>query len=73
MSDVGSASRNVSGRRVLLTGGAGFIGSHLAEADVEPRIPNISKARERLGYAPRVDLEEGLLRTIYWYRHHPGA
>ncbi len=35
--------------------------------DVELRIPNIDKARE-LGYEPRIDLEEGLLRTIYWYR-----
>ena len=38
------------------------------EADVELRIPNIDKARQILGYQPSVDLEEGLLRTIYWYR-----
>ncbi len=37
-------------------------------ADVELRIPNIDKARELLGFSPKVDLEEGLLRTIYWYR-----
>jgi len=37
-------------------------------ADVELRIPNIDKARQRLGYEPRVDLEEGLERTIAWYR-----
>jgi nucleoside-diphosphate-sugar epimerase len=42
------------------------------QADVELRIPNIQKARELLGYEPRVDLEEGLLRTVYWYRHHLG-
>jgi len=36
--------------------------------DVELRIPNIEKARELLGYEPKVDLEEGLLRTIGWYR-----
>jgi UDP-glucuronate decarboxylase len=36
--------------------------------DIELRIPNIDKARELLGFNPRVDLEEGLLRTIYWYR-----
>ena len=41
-----------------------------SSADVELRIPNIDKARELLGYRPRVDLEEGLLRTIYWYRRH---
>jgi len=40
--------------------------------DVELRIPNIEKARDLLGYRPRVDLEEGLLRTVYWYRHHLG-
>ncbi len=37
-------------------------------ADVELRIPNIEKARTLLHYEPTVDLEEGLLRTIYWYR-----
>jgi len=36
--------------------------------DVELRIPNIDKARHLLGYGPKVDLEEGLLRTIEWYR-----
>ncbi|MBW2732305.1 MAG: NAD-dependent epimerase/dehydratase family protein [Deltaproteobacteria bacterium] len=37
-------------------------------ADVELRIPNISKARELLAFEPKVDLEEGLARTIEWYR-----
>ena len=36
--------------------------------DVELRIPNIDKARELLAFEPAVDLEEGLLRTIAWYR-----
>src|SRR5215831_5681387 len=36
--------------------------------DIELRIPNVDKARELLGFQPRIDLEEGLLRTIYWYR-----
>lgn len=40
------------------------------QADVELRIPNIDKAKELLHFAPKVDLEEGLLRTIYWYRRH---
>ena len=38
------------------------------EQDVELRIPDIAKARELLGFEPQVDLEEGLLRTIEWYR-----
>jgi nucleoside-diphosphate-sugar epimerase len=37
-------------------------------ADVELRIPNIGKARRLLAFEPKVDLEEGLLRTIAWYR-----
>ncbi|MBM4387575.1 MAG: NAD(P)-dependent oxidoreductase [Deltaproteobacteria bacterium] len=37
--------------------------------DVELRIPDIAKARAILGFEPKVDLEEGLLRTIYWYRN----
>lgn len=36
--------------------------------DVELRIPDIGKARRVLGFEPKVDLEEGLLKTIEWYR-----
>ena len=38
--------------------------------DVELRVPAITKAREVLAWEPRFDLEEGLLRTIAWYRKH---
>jgi UDP-glucuronate decarboxylase len=38
--------------------------------DVELRVPDIQKARKILGYKPKVDLEEGLLRTIDWYRNN---
>ena len=38
------------------------------QTDVELRIPNIEKARRLLGYEPHVDLEDGLQRTIQWYR-----
>ena len=36
--------------------------------DVELRIPNVEKARELLGFEAKVDLDEGLVRTIAWYR-----
>jgi UDP-glucose 4-epimerase len=36
--------------------------------DVELRIPNVEKARDALGWEPQVDLDEGLARTIAWYR-----
>ncbi len=39
-------------------------------ADVEIRVPSIDSAREVLGFEPTVGLEEGLARTIAWYRDH---
>jgi nucleoside-diphosphate-sugar epimerase len=41
-------------------------------ADVELRIPNIDKSRELIGFEPEVDLEQGLLQTIDWYRQREG-
>jgi UDP-glucose 4-epimerase len=37
-------------------------------ADVELRIPNVEKIRELLGWEADVDLDDGLERTIAWYR-----
>ena len=36
--------------------------------DVELRIPNVDKARELLGFEARIELDDGLARTIAWYR-----
>jgi dTDP-glucose 4,6-dehydratase len=41
--------------------------------DVEMRIPNVDKARDLLGWEPQVDLDEGLARTIAWYRERAPA
>ena len=41
------------------------------QADVEIRVPAVAKAQELLGFQARIDLEEGLLRTIQWYRRQP--
>src|SRR3984893_19478138 len=40
----------------------------LTYADVEIRIPNVEKAHELLGFDARVELDDGLARTIDWYR-----
>ena len=40
----------------------------LGYVDVEIRIPNVNKARELLGWEAQVDLDEGLTRTLAWYR-----
>lgn len=45
---------------------------HWPHTDVEIRVPHVGKAKELLGYNAKIDLEEGLLRTIQWYRRHMG-
>lgn len=40
----------------------------LTYTDVELRIPNVEKARRLIGFEAAVDLDEGLERTIAWYR-----
>jgi nucleoside-diphosphate-sugar epimerase len=57
-----------------LTGSESEIVSRpLHYTDVEIRIPNVDKARNRLGFAAKVDLDEGLARTIAWYRERKPA
>jgi dTDP-glucose 4,6-dehydratase len=41
----------------------------LPRDDPTRRCPDITQAREVLGWAPEVDLREGLERTYSWYRH----
>ena len=36
--------------------------------DIALRIPNIEQAKKDLGFEPEVEIEEGLRRTIDWYR-----
>ena len=38
------------------------------EGDVRRTEADISLARELIGYAPKVDIEEGLRRTVDWFR-----
>ena len=57
-----------------LTGAAAeIVFQPLHYADVELRIPNVAKARELLGFEARVDLDDGLARTIAWYRQRKPA
>ncbi|HLB89344.1 MAG TPA: GDP-mannose 4,6-dehydratase, partial [Terriglobales bacterium] len=36
--------------------------------DVKHSLADMSRAEKHLGYKPKVDFEEGLRRTIEWYR-----
>ena len=45
----------------------------LRYTDVELRIPNVAKAQTLLGFEAAIELDEGLERTIAWYRARLGA
>lgn len=52
-----------------LTGGKSqLVHRPLHYSDVEIRIPDVTRSRELLGWEPQVDLDEGLERTMAWYR-----
>lgn len=53
-----------------LTGNkAGIVAKDMrTQDDPQVRQPDITKAREVLGWEPKVDVEEGLRRTIPWFR-----
>jgi dTDP-glucose 4,6-dehydratase len=40
----------------------------LPEDDPKVRRPDISRAREVLGWEPTIGLDEGMTRTIAWFR-----
>lgn len=37
------------------------------------RCPDITKAREQIAYSPSIEINEGLLRTMYWYSDNLNA
>jgi UDP-glucose 4-epimerase len=44
---------------------------HVAgEADVDARIPDIKKATDLLGYKPQIGLDDGISRSIVWFKEH---
>ncbi|MBT3269191.1 NAD-dependent epimerase/dehydratase family protein [Candidatus Poribacteria bacterium] len=47
---------------------SGIAFTPIKHSDVHLRAPNVSKARDLLGYEPRVPLAEGLRVTADWYR-----
>jgi CDP-glucose 4,6-dehydratase len=43
------------------------------EGEIDRQYVDAAKIRELVGWEPEVDLEDGLRRTIDWYREHPEA
>ena len=67
------ANRLASTAKGLFGYGGRVVIQASAEADYlidnpQRRCPVITKARTELGYSPRVDLDEGLRRSLLWYR-----
>ncbi len=48
-------------------------GAGTPHAEIDRQWVDSTKLRELTGWAPRVGLEEGLRRTVDWYRAHPEA
>jgi dTDP-glucose 4,6-dehydratase len=60
--------REVAGLILKLSGSASeLVYEPLPQDDPKQRRPDIRRAREALGWEPRVPAEEGLLRTIEWF------
>jgi nucleoside-diphosphate-sugar epimerase len=56
-------------RRVCRIAGGGEIGwKNLDRADVDVRLPVIDEIRSAVGYEPKVDLDEGISKTLEWFR-----
>ena len=62
MLDLANTIRRLSGSRSEL------VRKPLPEDDPKQRRPDITRARQILGWEPRVSMEEGLRRTIAWFR-----
>jgi UDP-glucose 4-epimerase len=52
----------------VLNSESSILFTHKDYADVELRIPSVSKARELLGFEAKIDLDEGIRRTAKFYR-----
>ncbi|OJT17725.1 NAD-dependent dehydratase [Archangium sp. Cb G35] len=58
--------------RAAAGGGGRIVHKPLPKDDPKQRRPDISRARQLLGWEPRVPLEEGLRETIAWFRSVAG-
>jgi CDP-glucose 4,6-dehydratase len=50
-----------------------YLGSGTPDGEINRQFVDSTKLRELTGWAPRVELAEGLRETLEWYREHPEA
>lgn len=55
--------------REVVGGASEIIRKELPEDDPKTRCPDLAKAKKVLGWEPSVSFEEGLARTIEYFRH----
>ena len=62
---------------IAATAGTGvepeYLGSGTPAGEIDRQYVDSSKLRELTGWQPRVELADGLRRTLEWYREHPEA
>jgi dTDP-glucose 4,6-dehydratase len=62
----------IAGMITELSGGGGeIVFEPLPEGDPKRRCPDISRARESLGWEPRIPAREGLQKALRWFAGHP--
>lgn len=67
---IAALARNVFAYQGSVRHGASEDRDYLTD-NPQRRAPVITKAWRDVGYAPRVGLDEGLMRSLLWYRFHP--
>lgn len=50
-----------------------YLGSGIPDGEIDRQYVDSTKLRELTDWAPRIELAEGLRRTLEWYREHPQA
>jgi dTDP-glucose 4,6-dehydratase len=66
--------REIAEMIIELSGsGSGIVFEPLPEDDPRRRCPDITRAREALGWEPRVPVREGLQKTLSWFAQRSGA
>ncbi|HEU4598659.1 MAG TPA: NAD-dependent epimerase/dehydratase family protein, partial [Solirubrobacterales bacterium] len=48
-----------------------FLGTGNSDGEIDRQFVDSAKLREMTGWRPEVELRDGLIRTLGWYRDHP--
>ncbi len=59
-------------KRIILRSGSSseLVFKYIDYSDIDIRVPQTVKARKELGWTPKIEMDEGIDRTVAWYREH---